>query len=61
MALDGQKKGLSAINSNRHVSDILSSANVQVSEEGDDKVQVDVDVEDFFKLAELKVPVLIVI
>ena len=61
MALDGQKKGLSAINSIRHVSDILSSANVQVSEEGDDKVQVDVDVEDFFKLAELKVPVLIVI
>lgn len=55
MALDGQKKGLSAINSNKHVSDILSSANVQAEEEGDEKVQVDIDVEDYFTLAELKV------
>lgn len=55
MALDGQKKGLSAINSNKHMSDMLSSAKVNINPEGVDTVQIDIDVEDYFKLAELKV------
>ncbi|KAF6040670.1 ZRANB3 [Bugula neritina] len=54
MALDGQKKGLSAVNSNKHVSGILSAADVKTPVDADNAVEVDINVEDFFTLADLK-------
>lgn len=55
MALDGQKKGLCAINSNKHVCDILSSAPLQLKDGDEEFLQVDINVDDYFALAELKV------
>lgn len=55
MVLDGQKKGMSTVKSNKHMCDILSSAPLQMKPEEQDFVQVDINVEDYFTLAELKV------
>lgn len=55
MALDGQKKGLSAANSNEHVSNILTSAKVHTVSDDCGSVKVDINIDDYFKLAELKV------
>lgn len=55
MALDGQKRGLHVARSNEHMSAILSTAGVRVSDADDDGVCVDIDVEDYFQLADLKV------
>ena len=61
MALDGQKKGLTAVNSNKHMSNILSSAPLQLAADVDDTLQVDICVEDYFTMAELKVRIYIII
>lgn len=55
MALDGQKRGLSAAQGSKHVSEILSAADVKRVLTDEQDLQVDVDIDDYFKLAELKV------
>ena len=55
LALDGKIGGMSAGKSNKHISDILSSKAVRAPTDEDNQLQVDVNIEDYFRLAELKV------
>lgn len=56
MALDGQKRGMSAAQSNKHMCDMLSAAGVKIPNTSDSSVvERDVDIDDYFKLADLQV------